>query len=471
MNKEITDNLTGHFIREFGYSPVFAARAPGRVNLIGEHTDYNGCPVLPMALERCFTAVFSPSPSGRNGEARSGGKVPEARIVNADSRFPKLRFAVEKRLPPGPTGDWGNYVRAGFQTILDYAEERGPNGLSSLRGIDVVLSSDIPAAAGLSSSSALVVISALMLLTVLKIDIPKHTLADICAKGERYVGTQGGGMDQAACLLSEQGKALKIDFNPLRAAPADMPPGYTVVVMDSTVKAEKTKSAMDRYNLRVVECRLGAAVLKDAYNRRYGIDVKLELLGDMTPVNLDLREDEIIPFAVEALPRQSYGLEDITEILGTSSDVLAAEYCRRRDGSIMPAPPGGFKLLQRVLHILTEWKRVEDSADRLIEGDAPGFGILMNGSHESCRTLYEISCPELDALTDIARIEGALGARLTGAGFGGCAVALVKDDDLQRFMDAIVRRYYKDYLKLGDTDFSGRIFVCRPVGGAAVEKL
>ncbi|TFG63964.1 MAG: galactokinase [Spirochaetales bacterium] len=463
MKDEVVKNLAAVFHREFGYKPGFTARAPGRVNLIGEHTDYNGCPVLPMALEQCFTAVFAPRPAG----AGNGSRVS---VVNTDSRFPGLTFIAENPVPPYETGSWGNYVKAGVQTILSYGAAAGKDCQAGC-GFEAVITSSLPAAAGLSSSSALVVLSGLMAMASLGLSVPKDTLAKLFADGERYVGTQGGGMDQAVCMLSEAGKALKIEFNPFSAEPVNMPRGYSVVVMDSTVKAEKTRAAMDRYNIRTIECRLGTAVLKAAFSRRYGREVKLGLLGDMTSQNLGIPEEEIIPFAVDALSDSAYSLSGAAALLGTGTGRLAEEYCRRRDGSVLPEPPGGFKLMQRVLHVLTEWKRVEDSVSFLSAGDAAGFGVLMNGSHESCRRLFEISCPELDTLIALALEEGALGARLTGAGFGGCAVALVMDGDLPAFLSAVGRRYYGEYLKRTDGNVSRFLFICRPGRGAGTSVL
>lgn len=492
MKRDDIRGLTSAFVREYGSQPEFSARAPGRVNLIGEHTDYNGCPVLPMALEQCFTAVFAPvsgmvTPGKIAGKPAagevSGGKAAigaasagitpaAARIFNTDPGFPKRQFRLEAAIPSYESGDWGNYVKAGFQAILDYAANTmSPGAEQAFFGVDAIIASDIPAAAGLSSSSALVVLSGLMFMTALGLSIPKERLAQVFADGERYVGTQGGGMDQAVCILSEEGKALKIDFNPFAVRAVEMPSGYSVVVMDSTVQAEKSRTAMDRYNLRTIECRLGTAVLRESFKRRFGREVKLELLGDMTSANLGIPEEDIIPFAVEILSGERYGLAEAAKLLDVGAEVLAQNYCKRRDGSILPEPAGGFKLMQRVLHVLTEWRRVEDSAACLAAGDAAGFGRLMNGSHESCRRLYEISCPELDILTAMALEQGALGARLTGAGFGGCAVALVRDDELAGFMSAIGRRYYADFLKLPGGDFSRYIFVCRSGGGAGVGKL
>jgi N-acetylgalactosamine kinase len=334
-----------------------------------------------------------------------------------------------------------------------------------------VIEGTVPPAAGLSSSSALVVLTALMFTAANSLEIPFETLAQLLAEGEKYVGTQGGGMDQAASLLSTPGKAIKIDFDPFDVRDVRMPPGFTVVVADSTVKAAKSGDAMDRYNLRTIECSLGVALLKRSLEERSGRTVEFELLGDFTPENLGMDREEILDYVEKTLTLPSYGLDDIAGFLGRKSSEVEAEFSRRRDGSILSEPEGGYKIRQRVLHVLTEWKRVEDSVTALAAGDSERFGELMTRSHESCRDLYEISCVELEALTSAARQAGALGSRLTGAGFGGCTVSLVRDDAAERFMDEVFRRYYREYLENSDVEREEVIFPCKPGGGAGTEPL
>ena len=455
--------LFEEYVRRFGGEPEFRGRAPGRVNLIGEHTDYNGCPVLPMALERDFKAVFSHLPGGR------------VVLSNTDPEFPDRDFEISRRIDPYAGGDWGNYCKAGVQTVIDYLAETSRRGLeesaakSGLSGYRAVIEGTIPSAAGLSSSSALVVLTALMFAAVNRLEIPYEILAQLLAEGEKYVGTQGGGMDQAASLLSSPGKAIKIDFNPFAVRDVAMPEGFTVVVADSTVKAAKSGDAMDRYNLRTIECRLGVALLAKSLEKRLGGTPGLRQLGDFTPEKLGMKREEILDFVGNTLTRPAYRLEDIAGLLDSEPSDVAAAFSRRRDGSVLPEPEKGYKIRQRVLHVLTEWKRVEDSVAVLAAGDPERFGELMDLSHESCRDLYEISCRELELLTSAAREAGALGSRLTGAGFGGCTVSLVRDDEVEKFMDEVFQRYYREYLGNAGVDRGEVIFPCKPGGGASTE--
>ncbi len=461
------------FRARFGDRDVLLARAPGRVNLIGEHTDYNGLPVLPLAVDRDIAAVFAPRADAR------------VAVESLQPGFTARAFALERPIPPYPTGDWGNYVKAGVQGMLDSpAMQRrgGPAAAAALQapaGFDALLDGDIPQAAGLSSSSALVVLSALVFLAANGIGVdrgdgapggpavPGLQLAEWLARAEHYVGTQGGGMDQAISLLGRSGHALKIDFFPLRITPVPLPAGCVFVVADSTVRAAKTEGALDRYNRRAIECRLAAAVLARLMSVPPAAQVRR--LGDLVRV-LRTGAPAGAP-AAELLHEAPYTLEEIARLLGSSPQETAERFCRRRDGSVHPPPPEGFKLRPRTRHVLEEGRRVEEALAALQGGDLAAAGLLMDRSHESCRDLYEISCPELDRLVEVARAAGALGARLTGAGFGGCTISLVREGDVPAFTEGVGREYYRDFLGLSAAAAAGRIFPCRAVDGAAVVAL
>jgi len=453
---------------------IFVGRAPGRVNLIGEHTDYNGCPVLPMALEHDAAALCFPR------EDRI------FRICNTDSGFGPLEFEVEREIAPFVTGHWGNYCKAGVQTAVDYLVSTDFRW-DGFRGADVAVDGTVPQAAGLSSSSALVVLLALVSLAVngcrvadgdaagpgaqhAALLIDPFDLAQRLAAGERYVGTQGGGMDQAASLLSRAGSALKIDFNPFAVRPVRMPEGFVPVVANSMVQAPKTREAMDRYNLRTVECRLGVALIREEFRRRFKRDPVLRLIGDLSPGRLGVTEAEIDEVVAAAIGTAPYRLSDVASAVKIPVQTISEQFCKRRDGSTLPEPSDGLKIAQRVRHVREEWKRVELSAELLDSGDALRFASLMTDSHESCRDLFEISCPELDSLVDIALSSGALGSRLTGAGFGGCTVSLVRETGAESFMKSIRRKYHNELLHLQLPDDAPVVFVCRPGGGAWVKQ-
>ena len=450
----IREEIIDRFSREYGCAPEYFISAPGRVNLIGEHNDYNGYPVLPISIPFKIRAAVSPRQDRR------------VVICNTDAEFMPREFLIDRDIPPAPPGDWSNYVRA---AVLRLIERYGVE----LRGMDVLYGGDVPSSAGLSSSSALVIASALAALAVNGISCGAIELAEMMSEGERYVGTQGGGMDQAICLLGREGKAVRIDFFPLRQSYADFPEGCSIIVANSLMRAAKTENALVHYNRRPAECRLATAVL----NRVFQPETPLRRLGDLPRTDILSRYRSIEDFVERIFPRESCSLQEVAARTGESPESLTAKYLMTRDGVPMPEPEDGFRIRNRVLHILTEAERVERSCAALGNGDAEGFGRLMNESHRSCDEWYGISTPELNALVSILNGAGALGARLTGAGFGGCAIALVRDSDITPVKDAVLREYYGKYLPEThpelDAPPSGEspLFDLKPARGACVEKV
>jgi galactokinase len=401
--------LAARFQKRYGV-PARVFRAPGRVNLIGEHVDYNGFGVLPMAIDRGIAAAWRP---------RGDGRV----VLRSLEGYEPREFSVEPPIAPYGPGDWGNYVKAAAQGLLD---SRLP-----LRGAEILVSATLPPSAGLSSSSALVVLSALVLLEASGLAMPRLALAALLAEAEKYVGTQGGGMDQAASLLGLAGHALRIDFGPLRAEPLPWFTDCVVVVANSLVRASKAEAA--GYNTRAAECRLAAAHAARRLGRR----------ADPPPLLADL-------LAVA-------GREEILAALPPGPVSL--------QGAGVPEPPGGFQLLRRARHVLSEAARVDAACAALRAGDAAAFGRLMDDSHASCRDDYEISCPALDRLVGLARDAGAVGARLTGAGFGGCVISLVALPSAVEFRRRLAEAYQQA------TGRAPEIWVCRPAAGVEVISL
>ncbi len=341
-------NLTvSHFESLFGGSgDVRVAEAPGRVNLIGDHTDYNGLPVFPMAVQRRFRILFRPRVDS----------IVRATTVDG---YGERSFVVAGEIEPYEQGGWGNYVKASARIL---ARRYG-----NLRGVDMLLHSDIPVAAGLSSSSALVVGSGLALLAANRIEAPFEELIELFPEGERYVGTRGGAMDHAVCLAGQAGHALKIDFSPFAIHPTPVPRGWRFLIGHSLVRAEKSREVKEQYNQRRESCRRAFQQPQPALS------------------------------AIEG---------------------------------------------RRYRHVLSEAERVERAREAMCRADIDLFGKLMNASHASLRDDFEVSHPEVDALVDAFLRAGALGARVTGAGFGGCAVALCRREETARVMDAVEFAFY-----------------------------
>ena len=414
---ESWQRLIEQFRTRFDQQPDLLVRAPGRVNLIGEHTDYNGYPVLPLAIERQISICAA---------RRSDSQVV---ACNVQPNFADRRFSLNEAATPFIQGDWGNYIKAAIVGLQ-------PKLIGTACGFNALIDGDIPAAAGLSSSSALVVGMALVFLGVHQQRLDRLALAEILSRAEHYVGTAGGGMDQAISLLGQSGHALKIDFFPLRVQPMVMPAGYKVVICDSLIKAAKTEAALVEYNRRPLECRLATLLLSHYLTRQGQQPVPAQRLADLADHGLTEKEVRLVlgphPLSLtELAARLQRPVEAVAEPLNLSQ---------------LQQPADGFKLLLRYLHVVQEAARVEASCRAMQNHDAVALGCLMNASHTSCRSLYEISTPELDRLVEIARRHGAIGSRLTGAGFGGCTVNLVAEERLESFLSAVGSEYYLDHL-------------------------
>jgi len=394
------------FRERFGSEPDRFVRAPGRVNLIGEHVDYAGLPVFPMALQYAVHIAVRP---------RDDGLV---RVASSDPDYPPREFQLGPEIDPFPDGDWGNYVKA--------AAVAASSHYGADRGADLWIRSEVPVAAGLSSSSALVVAVLKSLLDVSEIDANPIELAAVAADAEHYVGTRGGGMDQAISVCALEGCAARIEFEPVRVTPVSVPADWRFVVADTGVQAHKSGNAKETYN-----------------RRRAAVEESVEIVG------------------------QKFGLADgdrtYTRLLSEhdAGDLMAVSQQVLDD-----------RLLRRFRHVVTEADRTRQAEEAMREDDPEEFGRLMNASHTSLRDDFEVSGPELDRLVALARDAGALGARLTGAGMGGCIVALCTPDRVDSVLAALRDGYFVDSPG-GEPppDLDQRLFLAMPSAGASVSRV
>ena len=247
------ESVSAKFKELTGRAPAKVCIAPGRVNLIGEHIDYNGFGVLPCAVGRyTFLAI------GLSGESEAKA-IRISRASSPDTTFELSLDKVER--VPSESHHWSNYVLAAYLGLRE-------SGVFLPRGIDIVVGGDLPQACGLSSSSSLVVAAAMSMssLRLSRQIISPEMLAEICMKAEWHVGTAGGGMDQAAIILSKSGFASHIEFNPLRVSPVKLPSGISFVVANSMARSAKAETAHKYFNKRVFECKLGQRILRTAMN-------------------------------------------------------------------------------------------------------------------------------------------------------------------------------------------------------------
>ncbi|MGA6973121.1 MAG: galactokinase [Candidatus Binatus sp.] len=400
---------------------VVAARAPGRVNLIGEHTDYSNLPVLPVAIDRSTIVVAAANATG------------EIEVANADPAWPPRRFAIERRIPPYETGDWANYVKAAIQGVLDRFD-----GRDDWRGASIVVDGRVPPAAGLSSSAALTVSTAMAFMAVNELELDPLETATMVARSEWYVGTRAGGMDQAASILGRRDHALFIQFDPLRVRAVKMPSNAALVVAESREIADKSGMLRAEYNRRVVECSLAARIL--------GRALKLEnvkVLGDVVRAIPEWNAADLVAKLAAASPAQlGADLKEAAKILGVTQSDLDKNLLGAGSSRIALDSNHRLEIVKRARHVLSETERVMRAVDALEAGRLDEMGTLMNASHHSLADDFECSTARLDELVECARRGGALGARLTGAGFGGSIVALCDAANANAVIESIDRGYY-----------------------------
>ena len=367
-----------------------AFSAPGRVNLIGEHTDYNEGFVLPMAIEKEIIML---------GQLR---KDREARVfdlvynVEIDFSLDKL-ISLRKNI-------WANYLMG----VMDEIQKAG----YLLQGANLIFTSNIPQRAGLSSSAALEVVTALTLAKLNLLEIKPVEMAHLCRRAENnFVGVACGIMDQYVSCLGQKNYALFIDCRSNDYEPVPFKdPDYQVLICNSKIQRGLANS---KYNIRREECKIATEFFKHKLKR------EILALRDIT-------------------------IDEYIKYQGQLSEVIA----------------------RRARHVISENYRVQAGVKALREGNFSTFGQLMIESHQSLKDDYEVSCAELDLLVDLAlKQEGVLGARMTGAGFGGCTVNLIE----KNYIDAFKKNIKNEYKKI--TGINPDIYITLPAEGAKVIKL
>jgi galactokinase len=363
-------------------SGLVVVRAPGRVNLIGEHTDYNDGFVLPAAIERDVLVVGAPS-----GDSRLD-------ILSAD--FGRRATFDIRKLHPNSREAWANYV-AGVAWALKEADHR-------IGGARLALQSTIPAGAGLSSSAAIELATAMALSIMFGLKIARSELAHLCQRAEnQFVGMPCGIMDQFIAALGRRGSALLLDCRSLAHEYVPVS-GAALVIANSGVKRGLVDS---EYRVRRSQCEAAAAKLARVLPG-------VAALRDVSPEELERH-----------VPRSP-------KATGTAVTDLAAHL-------LTPVE------LRRARHVVTENERTLRAAEALKCSDFTGFGELMVASHYSLRDDYEVSCAEVDLLVELALgMPGVYGSRMTGAGFGGCTITLARPESAEAIQQELARRYQEE---------------------------
>jgi galactokinase len=367
------------FERHFQASPRWMVRAPGRVNLIGEHTDYNDGFVLPLAIDRAVWIALRP---------RSDRQV----LAHSLDFVETTTFALDSLSRTG--GGWAEYVKGVAWALRESGH--------TLHGWEGVLAGDVPVGAGLSSSAALELAVARAFAVVSDLPWDAASMARLGQRAENeWVGVRCGIMDQMISAAGRAGHALLIDCRSLHTEAAPLPPGTTVVVLDTATRRGLVDSA---YNERRSQCEAAA--------RAFGVAA--------------LRDVSAARFEAEA-----GRLDDLTR--------------------------------RRARHVVTENERTLQAAEAMRRGDGVALGRRMNASHASLRDDFAVSSRELDMMVECGRAHPAcLGIRMTGAGFGGCAVALIHGEQAEAFTSTVAASYQ------AATGIKPVLYVCAATDGASV---
>ncbi len=411
MRKKEPENINRlklEFINRFGHSPEFIVSAPGRVNLIGEHTDYNDGFVFPVAIDKYIHIV--------------GGKRPDRQVhLHALDMDEEYTFSLDT-VDTSDTPAWSNYLKG----VAHLLQEQVLNEIDhTLMGMSGIISGDVPIGAGLSSSAALSVASTLAFLGVCslqldgteintnseatKIELPPTELAALCQRTEHeFAGVNCGIMDPSISLLGKTDYALFLDCRSLeyKHVPLNLE-DILLVICNTNVKRELASS---EYNKRRAECEKGVEIMQ-------------QWMPSITSLR-DVTLDDFKKYEAE--------LPQITQ--------------------------------KRCRYVVEENTRVQTAVNALTTKNISTFGTLMNESHAGLRDAYEVSCDELNILTEIAQsIEGVIGARMTGAGFGGCTVNLVYQDAVETLHNRVMKEYTQR------TGIEPEIYVCNVGDGARIK--
>jgi galactokinase len=367
------------FQERYSAHPRFVVRAPGRVNLIGEHTDYNDGFVLPMAIDRAIWIALRPLQDH------------QIACFSLDLET-EVHFSLDSFQKGGEK--WGEYLKG----VTWAMQEAGMN----LTGWEGVLAGDVPVGAGLSSSAALEMAIARANAVVSEVNWDPKTFALLGQRAENiWVGVQCGIMDQLVSAAGLEGQGLLIDCRSLEVQPIPLPPETSVVILDTGTRRGLVESA---YNERRKQCEIAAQFFN-------------------VPALRDVSSEQFEASAHE--------LDKVTR--------------------------------KRAWHVITENERTLMAAKAMRSGDAKALGQLMDASHESLRDDFEVSSEPLDRMVSLARSSPAcFGARMTGAGFGGCAVALVQEAKIEYFTTQIADDYQKK------TNLEPKVYICKASRGAEV---
>ncbi|KAI5959577.1 GAL1 [Candida pseudojiufengensis] len=480
------DELTKTFKTNFSDEKIdFIARSPGRVNLIGDHIDYNYFPVLPMAIE--VDVIAAVSINNRSNII----------ITNTDPSFKKYIIDlpsdlenIDNDIKMDENHSWGNYFKCGLIVASKFIKET--TSISTLKGMSITFNGTVPTGGGLSSSAAFCVASTLAILYANGISkITKSDLTRITVVSEHYVGLNNGGMDQCASIYGEQGKALQIQFKPvIKGIPFSFPVNNIVFLITNSLQvSNKQETAPFHYNLRVVEM----AISSDLLAKKLKLDEK-NLVKDSNIGGVSLRgvmegfcgdwEDDDVESGITNLNKMIEVVElNLTNKEGYSVDEICKEFqitpeeFKSKYLTKFPVQFDKLKLYQRSLHVYKESLRVLKVIKLLSSNSTNAaeffntFGQLMNESQQDLTQLNESSNTKLNDICSIALTHGSFGSRVTGAGWGGSIVHLTNVEKLPNLVDNLRSYYKQEFPNITDDELNDAIIDSKPGMGSCIIEL
>ena len=497
------------FAREFGTDePVLIARSTGRINLLGMHVDHRGGFVNPIAVGEMFLVA----------QPRDDDAVVLRNVDRAS--FPDASFAIRqelpagkipdwdawtqaehaKRLAAGSAGHWASYVKAAVLYLQHVHTDPSGRFAPALKGMNLMVKGNVPIAAGLSSSSAVVVAAAEACVAINALDVDDMALVDACGAAEWFVGTRGGSGDHAAIKFGKLDHIVHLGSTPLSVEPLPFPKGYRVILANSLKEAKKSEGARDAFNQRVAAYEFGLMLLQSNFPP---LADRMPHLRDVNPQTLGVPEREIYRMLASLPEHASRTL--IRDALPDRAERVERIFLSHAE------PRDGYAIRQVTLYGVAECIRSSMAAELLNAGDVAAFGQLINLSHDGDRVTalvdgrripvdnslpdariqelvdgldsadpqrvaqarlwrqpggYDVSCEEIDTLVDIARATpGVAGAGLVGAGLGGSVVAVAVEHSAGNVLTNLAEQYY------GPRGLPVAAQIVRPVGGSGVIRL
>ena len=486
-------NLFATFSEEFGDQPCLVSRAPGRLNIMGRHVDHQGGYGNMIALANDVYMLVAPKSADRSVRVRS----------TDPNQFSAEDFQIDDLLDESATQNWRDFVDSQFvqqyntkfqkkwsiylKSIIACFQAKYPE--IPIKGMDIVVAGDVPIAAGLSSSSTLVVALGEAIMAINKIDLSDQKFVELCGEGEWFVGTRGGAGDHAAMKFSKKGKIVQIGFFPLsKSNEENFPPGYSMVVCNSKMNAKKTAGAKDKFNQRVACYHFGKALLNKELSKR---DKSIQHLRDFNGEYLELSPAELIEI-IKSLPIEASIIELETLLEKEQIDQIVKTF---------GIDNGTFPIRSVVIYGLTECDRSKNAPNLCASQSCQTFGNWMNTSHDGDRVEqadgspfifdasdealnnmllnanpklelasvpggYGCSIPQIDKMVDIALdCPGVMGAQISGAGLGGCIMVFVKNEHIDELKTKLIQEYYIP------SKVEPSIITSQPVAGSGLLKM